>query len=1172
METRLSEFEKNIIIWYPFKNNSSILNLNEEFENIFENLNIKFDKIVSYSKNYNEGLFSNLIIDNNSNKIVKEKIKLSENEKFDYITLIGKYNYDFEEKISLAKKYLKQDGIILISLDNKFGLKNINNANSLKNEISKNELEEIFKKNNLDFSKFYYVFPNYKQANLICSDNYNLTKEDISRNFSVYEKDKILPLNENETYKEILNSGKNINEFASSFFIEVSKTNINNSIKYVTFSNYRKKEYRTVTVIDNTCVTKKAVEKESLKHINKMSENINLIKNLDVICLDRFENNEIKSKFINSVRFDIELSNSNSIEEFVSKFDILKNVLLKDSFGYNELLKENEKVYNSIKKYDIEKLNKLHFVKNGFIDLVPKNCFLIDGKLNVFDQEWIEECTPVEYIFYRSILNSTTVIEKFGKEELLKALNIFEFIDLFEELEKEFCDNVLDYEIHDIFFRKYLDLNTAERQRNIYKEEAFSLNEKVEKLEKENYSLNLELEDAREKLVNYANELRVISNSGSWKLIQKIRSIISFFNFRNGKSLLDRFYPVGTKRREKYEIKKAEKLEKQRIKNIIDITDLDTANYWLELEKLYKKRIEELDKLVLKPDSEPYEFWMKANDIRISDINYQKQNWNNFNIKPKISIIVPLYNTPIKFFKELLFTIYNQTYPNWELCLADGSPERLTEIESICKDSRIKYKYIGENKGISGNSNEALSLATGEFIALLDHDDLLPLNSLYEIVKCINENKDVEFIYTDEDKIESIDKPRYDPHFKPDYAPDFLMSGNYICHFSVFKKELMDKLQGFRSKYDGAQDYDIILRATELTTKIKHISKILYHWRIHPGSTAGNSEAKLYAYEAGEKALQDHLIRIGSNGIAKRDEKINGFYSILYPVTGNPKVNILIANRNNVYYLKNCLKSIFENTTYSNYEIDIIDNNSDDLETLKYYEEIAKNKKIKIIKYNEKLAKNNNYLGYANYSKLINFAMKKIDGEFIVELDRHEKINTNNWLEIMLGIARRKEVGCVGSKVYYSNGTIKHAGIVYGIGDYAVYLYRETYNGHRVRDKMICNMSIVSSLCRMYRKEIFEEVNGMNEDINFELINETDFSLKIRQKGYLNIYTPQVEINDFDIFNEREKIEEEDIFEYKKEIKRLKQDFMDVFDKPDPYHNINFSPASSNCVVRIDKV
>ena len=1179
METRLSEFEKNIIIWYPFKNNSSILNLNEDFENVFENLNVKFDKIVSYSKNYNEGLFSNLIIDNNSNKIVKEKIKLSENEKFDYITLIGKYNYDFEEKISLAKKYLKQDGIILIGLDNKFGLKNINNANSLKNEISKNELEEIFKKNNLDFSKFYYVFPNYKQANLICSDNYNLTKEDISRNFSVYEKDKILPLNENETYKEILNSGKNINEFASSFFIEVSKTNINNSIKYVTFSNYRKKEYRTVTVIDNTCVTKKAVEKESLKHINKMSENINLIKNLDVICLDRFENNEIKSKFINSVRFDIELSNSNSIEEFVSKFDILKNVLLKDSFGYNELLKENEKVYNSIKKYDIEKLNKLHFVKNGFIDLVPKNCFLIDGKLNVFDQEWIEECTPVEYIFYRSILNSTTVIEKFGKEELLKALNIFEFIDLFEELEKEFCDNVLDYEIHDIFFRKYLDLNTAERQRNIYKEEAFSLNEKVEKLEKENYSLNLELEDAREKLVNYANELRVISNSGSWKLIQKIRSIISFFNFRNGKSLLDRFYPVGTKRREKYEIKKAEKLEKQRIKNIIDITDLDTANYWLELEKLYKKRIEELDKLVLKPDSEPYEFWMKANDIRISDINYQKQNWNNFNIKPKISIIVPLYNTPIKFFKELLFTIYNQTYPNWELCLADGSPEKLTEIEKICRDSRIKYSFIGENKGISGNSNEALKLATGDFIALLDHDDLLPLNSLYEIVKCINENPDVEFIYTDEDKIESIDKPRYDPHFKPDYAPDFLMSGNYICHFSIFKKELMDKLEGFRSKYDGAQDYDIILRATELTTKIKHISKILYHWRIHPGSTAGNSEAKLYAYEAGEKALQDHLIRIGSNGIAKRDEKINGFYKIVYPANGNPKVNILITNRNNIYYLKNCIQSILEKTTYANYEIDIIDNNSDDFEILKYYDEIGKNEKIKIIKYCEEkniiinnYDSSNNYLGYANYSKLINFASKKIDGEFIVEIDRHEKVITENWIEIMLGIAQRKEIGCVSPKVYYSNGTIKHAGIVYGIGDYSAYLYRETYNGHRVRDKMICNMSIVSSLCRMYRKEVFDEVNGMNENINFELINENDFSLRIREKGYLNIYTPQVEINDFDIFNERERIEEEDIFEYNREIKQLKQDFMDFFNKPDPYHNINFSPASSNCVVRIDKI
>lgn len=1182
METRLSEFKKNILIWYPFKENASVLNLENGFEEVLGDLDVKFEKIVTFSQNTDKKQVK-IVANKNANRNNKD-------DKFDYVTIIGKYTYNFTEKLEVAKKYVKNDGKILVALDNRFGLKNWNDAQNLNKDISEKELRNILKENKFDNFKFYYILSNYKMANLIYSEDYTLTKEDITRNFAVYPKDTAVHLNENEVYKKILEDG-DINKFINSFFIEISNKKIETDVKYVTFSNYRKPEYRTMTIIKNNIVIKKAVEKKAQKHIEKIAQNLEGLKEYKVKSIEEFKDGKIVSPFIKSERFDSFLEKSKSIEEFKNNFEILKNILDSKIIENNEIIEEIKKyqeledksefenklnLKNSILEYDIEKLKKLHFIENAYIDLVPKNCFfennIIGKKLEVFDQEWVEQNVPVEYIYYRSILNTTEVLNKFGKEELLKSFEILEYVDLFEELEKDLRDKSFDYEIHDIFFRQYIDSKRAEKQRFIYKKEAFELRERLQKLEEENHSLNLELEDARGKLVDYANQLRVISNSSSWKLIQKLRGIIGFFKFRKGVSLIDKLYPVGTTRREKYDLKQAKKKEINRIKKIKNSVDEETASYWFELEKIYAKNREKIENLVLEEDSDPYQFWIKANEPTIEELKMQEEKANNFLIKPKISILVPLYNTDIKFFRELLFTLYYQTYKNWELCLADGSPKKLEEIEKICsKDSRIKYHYIGENKGISGNTNEALKLATGEYIALLDHDDLLTLNSLYEIVKCINEKHDVEFIYTDEDKIEAIDGIRYDPHFKPDYAPDFLMSGNYICHFSVFKKELMDKLEGFRSEYDGAQDFDIILRATNEANNIYHIPKILYHWRIHPGSTAGNSEAKLYAYIAGEKAVQDHLKRIGSNGIAARDENINGFYRVTYPVVGNPKVNILILNKDNVKYLKNCIDSILSKTTYSNFEIDVIDNCSTDFETLKYYKEIENLEKVKVIRYEEK------YLDYdfdfqINNSKLINNAIKKLNGEFIVELDRHEKIKTQNWLEIMIGIAQRKEVGLVGAKVYYSNGTIKHAGIAYNIGDYAAYLYRETYNGYRVKDRMICNCSIISSLCRMYRKEVFEEVLGMNEEYNFEFLNEVDFSFRLRQKGYLNIYTPQVEINDFDIFNERENILEEDTFEYNREIKKLKEEWKKVFSKPDPYHNINFSPASANCVLRIDKV
>ena len=306
-----------------------------------------------------------------------------------------------------------------------------------------------------------------------------------------------------------------------------------------------------------------------------------------------------------------------------------------------------------------------------------------------------------------------------------------------------------------------------------------------------------------------------------------------------------------------------------------------------------------------------YDEWMELNDPTEEEL--EKQRKTKFKISPKISILVPMYNTPLNFFEELVEYMINQTYTNWELCLEDGSPKKNEEIEEICKkDKRIKYNYTGNNLGIAGNTNEALKRATGDYIALLDHDDLLPVNCLYEIVKAINEDPDIEFIYTDEDKITTTDKPRFEPHFKPDFAIDTLRGNNYICHFSVFRKDLMQKLEGERSKYNGAQDFDIIIRMAEITDPkhIKHIPKVLYHWRVHDLSTAkAGGDAKPYAFEAGIKVLEDHLKRVGLEGKVSHGATL-GNYKIDYKVKGNPKVTILIQNRNETKTLKTCINSI----------------------------------------------------------------------------------------------------------------------------------------------------------------------------------------------------------------------------------------------------------------------
>lgn len=573
---------------------------------------------------------------------------------------------------------------------------------------------------------------------------------------------------------------------------------------------------------------------------------------------------------------------------------------------------------------------------------------------------------------------------------------------------------------------------------------------------------------------------------------------------------------------------------------------------------LHGKKIEKV-----KDNNVLYQEWIKRNEPTKKELAEQRNTKFKFN--PKISILVPMYNTPYNFFKELVECLINQTYTNWELCLADGSPEQDKSLEKIYKqDERIKYKVIGENKGIAGNTNECIKMATGDFIALFDHDDLLPVFSLYEIVKCINENPEVEFIYTDEDKITTLNKPRFNPHFKPDFSLDFLRANNYICHFSVFKKELMDKLGGERSKYDGAQDFDIILRVAENVKDFKniiHIPKVLYHWRVHPNSTAqAEVQSKPYAFEAGIPAIQDHLKRVGLKGTVEHGASL-GTYRIKYEFEGEPKVSIIIPNKDGRDILKTCVNSILEKTTYKNYEIIVVENNSETEEIFEYYKDLEKNEKIKVIKYEEK--------GF-NYSKIINFGVKNSDGEFIVQLNNDTEVQTEDWLEDMLGFASREDVGAVGCKLFYPDNTIQHAGIVFGVDRVATHLFRglpKHLHGYFARESTIQDFSAVTAACMMAKRKIYEEVGYMDEDMPVAF-NDLDFCLKIRQTGKLIVYDPFVELTHYESKTRGYEDTPEKVERFEKEIKKFQDKWKKIYETGDPYYNKNFSINSCDYDIR----
>lgn len=533
------------------------------------------------------------------------------------------------------------------------------------------------------------------------------------------------------------------------------------------------------------------------------------------------------------------------------------------------------------------------------------------------------------------------------------------------------------------------------------------------------------------------------------------------------------------------------------------------------------------------------------------------------------SVVVPLYNTPKKYLKELVDSVKNQTYSKWQLCLADGSEgQEFNYIEEYCvacakQDSRICYTKIGKNLGIAENTNVALKMATGDYIALLDHDDMLSPVALYENAKAI-EKTGAEFLYSDEMVFfdDNLERIRF-LHFKPDFAPDHLCANNYICHLSVFSSKLREKIGLFRTEFNGSQDYDYILRLTESTKKIYHIQKILYYWRASETSVARDISAKPYCIEAAKKAITAHLKRMKRKG-----EVISGahftLYRIKYEILKKDLVSILIPNKDHVKDLEKCIKSILEKSSYENYEILILENNSSK-ETLDYYNILKeKSDKIRVITYNTE-----NF----NYSAINNNGAKHAFGEYLLFLNNDTEIISPSWIEEMLMYAQREDVGAVGAKLYYEDGTIQHCGIFLSEKAIAVHSHKDFDNktfGYASRSAITQNTNAVTGACLMVKRNKFFEVDGFDEGLEVSY-NDLDFCLKLRQKGYLNVFTPYAELFHYESKSRgyAKTPYEYAVMTYEKEY--IKKKWGELMKKGDCYYNPNLNPIRGNFSVNLNE-
>ena len=547
-------------------------------------------------------------------------------------------------------------------------------------------------------------------------------------------------------------------------------------------------------------------------------------------------------------------------------------------------------------------------------------------------------------------------------------------------------------------------------------------------------------------------------------------------------------------------------------------------------------------------------------NLTLDEAELEKQKDTVFPRDVKFSILVPLYNTPEDFLCEMIDSVVNQTYSNWELCLADGSTDEFSSVGHICKkyasaDKRIVYKKLAKNLGISENTNACIDMATGDFIALFDHDDVLHPSALYHMMHAIC-YEGADYVYTDEATFESPNlKKLITIHCKPDFALDNLRGNNYICHFSAFSREVLDKAGRFRSEFDGSQDHDLILRLTENAKKIVHIPMVLYWWRSHPASVAGDINSKTYAFEAGRKAVLESVKRAGLDAVVESSKVFPTIYRIKYKLKDTPKVSIIIPNKDRLVELEDCVDSIVKFSTYKNYEIIIVDGGSLSGEVSDYYNELERDGIAKIC-----YAESDTF----NYSELVNIASEQATGEHYIFLHNDIRIITPEWIEEMLMYAQRDDVGIVGSMLYYPNNTIQHAGMIMRMGDPGSIAGRPFHQcnrgeiGYMGRLWYSQNVSAVSAGCMLVKASLFKKLGGFDERLAMAY-HDIDFCARARELGQLIVWTPYAEAYHQELKTRRTPSEKTQI---EKEEEYFKEKWEELLEQDDPYFNPNFDLSS----------
>ena len=580
-----------------------------------------------------------------------------------------------------------------------------------------------------------------------------------------------------------------------------------------------------------------------------------------------------------------------------------------------------------------------------------------------------------------------------------------------------------------------------------------------------------------------------------------------------------------------------------------------------------------------------YETWYSLNQVTQKELERQRNAV--FERPVRFSIVVPVYRTPERFLREMIESVCAQTYGNWELCIVDASPQvggdnrkskdgasaggqekmaedqRETELTRIVreyqeKDSRIRYRILKENFGISGNTNEAIKMAEGDFIGLLDHDDLLEPDALYEIMAKIAEDESTDIVYTDEDKVNKRATKHLIPNMKPDFNLDLLRSNNYICHFFVVRRSIAEKVGGFRREFDGAQDYDFIFRCTEEARRIAHVHRVLYHWRTHSASTSDNPDSKLYAFDAGKRAVEAHLARKGVEASVEETDDL-GYYRVRYALKGTPMVSIIIPNRDEKESLQKCLESVWEKTEYENYEILIVENNSTKQETFSYYKEIDGKNHVRVLYWDREF----------NYSAINNYAARQAKGEYLLLLNNDTEVITKGWMKEMLSNCMRDEVAMVGAKLYFPDHTIQHAGVIIGLGglaDHAFVNMSRKRAGYMHRASVQMNLSGVTAACAMVKRSVYEEMGGLEEKLSVAF-NDVDLCLKIVTSGYRIVYDPFVELYHYE--SRSRGVDDEKKERHKKEVQYAQEKWKDFLKDGDPCYNKNLTLSKHNFSLRI---